>query len=57
MPDISLCKGLNCPIKETCLRYLLKSNEHGQSYFIDPPYNFEENECDYYLQEKHNDLS
>jgi hypothetical protein len=52
MPDITLCKGKNCPLKETCHRYLAKPFEFRQSYFMEPPFQIVEGEpkCDYYWE-------
>lgn len=38
MPDISMCKGGNCPLRLNCHRYTVKPDELMQSYFGDPPY-------------------
>ena len=38
MPDISMCPGGDCAIKESCLRYNAKPTEYRQSYFVSPPY-------------------
>jgi len=43
-----MCEGRNCPLKETCKRYLVIANELYQSYFTKIPYNFKEEKCDYY---------
>jgi hypothetical protein len=45
MPDITMCKGTNCPYKESCYRYTAKPNEY-QSYFIEPP--FKDDDCKMY---------
>lgn len=45
MPDITMCEGTNCPLKENCYRYKAKPDIY-QSYFIKPPY--EQNKCDHY---------
>lgn len=37
MPDITMCGGNNCPLKETCYRYKAKPSDL-QSYFFDSPY-------------------
>ena len=37
MPDISLCSGNNCNLKENCYRYLATPNPYRQSYFSNPP--------------------
>lgn len=38
MPDISMCWGKDCPLKEECYRYLAKPSER-QAYLCTPPYN------------------
>lgn len=37
MPDITMCKGEGCKIRETCYRYRAKPNPHWQSYFMKAP--------------------
>ena len=37
MPDISLCSGNNCNLKENCYRYKATPNPYRQSYFGNPP--------------------
>lgn len=32
MPDISLCKNAECPLKYECFRYTAKPNEFRQAY-------------------------
>ena len=46
MPDITLCKGTNCPLKERCYRYTAKPTQFSQSYFVDPP--IKDGECEYF---------
>ena len=46
--DITLCKGLDCPLKETCFRYTAKSDSLYQSYLINTPIDKENEKCDYY---------
>lgn len=46
MPDITMCSGGDCPLKETCYRYKAIPNELRQSFFSHPPY--KGNECDHY---------
>ena len=50
MPDITMCPGGNCPMKETCYRYKAKPSEY-QSYFTETPFKMVEGkiECDYYM--------
>ena len=38
MPDITMCKYEECPIKNKCHRYTAKPWALGQSYFAEPPY-------------------
>lgn len=38
MPDITMCHGFECPVKEKCKRFSAKPNEHWQAYFLEPPY-------------------
>jgi len=45
VPDISMCQGDECPLKEKCYRYLAKPNEY-QSYFVTPPYK-DDGSCDH----------
>ena len=45
MPDITMCVGKFCPLKETCYRYLASPNEY-QSYFLEAPY--KNNDCEHY---------
>ena len=45
-PDITMCKGTDCPYKETCYRYTAKPCEYWQSYFIEPP--IKDGKCEMY---------
>lgn len=58
MPDISMCKGTDCPLKETCYRFTAKPSEYRQAYFLTPPNDGDK--CEHYwkdervkLEEKH----
>jgi hypothetical protein len=46
MPDISMCTGTGCPLKETCYRHTAQPNERGQSWFGNPP--IVAGKCDHY---------
>jgi hypothetical protein len=35
--DITLCKGINCPMKEQCKRYTSPADATNQSYFTESP--------------------
>ncbi len=37
MPDITMCSGEGCELKETCYRYKAIPNEYRQSFFKQPP--------------------
>lgn len=45
MPDIAMCNGDDCPVKENCWRYMAPANR-WQSYFAAPPCN--EEGCEYF---------
>lgn len=46
--DITKCKGINCPLKESCFRYTAKAGEFQQSYFTEVPYDKETGTCPTY---------
>jgi hypothetical protein len=52
MPDLTMCEGNDCPLKETCYRYRATASEFRQSYFSDLPYDKEREKCDYYFPTK-----
>jgi len=52
MADITMCSGEGCELKDTCLRFTAKPNEHRQSYFFNPPIN--SGECKFYINVKQN---
>lgn len=51
MPDITLCPGNNCPMKETCYRYKATPSDY-QSYFMETPFKMIEGkiDCDHYME-------
>ena len=49
MPDISKCKGGNCPLAFNCYRFTAKANPYRQTYMSEVPWDEEEKKCDYYL--------
>lgn len=55
MADISMCKGLECPLKESCYRYKAPVNEYMQSYFVEVPFDFEKNSCEHFWSAKMNE--
>jgi hypothetical protein len=46
MPDITMCKGTDCPLKETCYRYTATPSLL-QSIYIDVPLK-EDGTCEHY---------
>ena len=49
MPDISMCSGQNCPLKETCYRYKATPSKFRQSYFMNPPFK-EDGTCEHHMK-------
>lgn len=47
MPDICMCMGDNCPLRESCYRYTAYPTRRTQSY-MNPPYNPLTKDCDYH---------
>lgn len=49
MPDITMCSGLGCPLKENCYRHTATPSEFRQSYFMNPPFAYKDGEptCDH----------
>ena len=50
MPDITMCSGKSCELKELCYRYKVNPSEFRQSYFTQPPN--KGLECDYFWEIK-----
>jgi polyphosphate kinase 2 (PPK2 family) len=46
MPDIAMCSGRDCAVRENCYRHKAKPCEWRQSYFVEPPGRDEK--CQYY---------
>lgn len=46
MPDISMCTGEDCKLRDTCYRFTAKPNEFMQSYFGKSPIK-DDGTCDY----------
>lgn len=48
MPDITMCKGTDCPLKENCYRFTATPGEwQWQSWFAEPP--IEGEDCEYQM--------
>ena len=58
--DICLCEGNTCPLKERCLRYtyhlkdIASGVENYNTYFVDAPYEIDQNSCDYFYEVQNN---
>ena len=48
MPDITMCDGGDCPLKQNCYRYLATPSEFRQSYFVNLPYDKQEDTCQHF---------
>jgi len=54
--DIIMCPIIDidgqenrCPLRDACLRFRKEPNREKQPYFIHPPYNQKENNCNEYI--------
>lgn len=56
MPDITMCKGGDCTLKEYCHRHTAKPDEFRQSYFVEPPFTRKMDgvACAYYMESRKN---
>ena len=50
--DITMCKPIHCPLKDTCHRYKAEPTPMWQSYFISEPYDNKIKKCYYYYETK-----
>lgn len=50
MPDIAMCMGQGCPIKDSCFRHVATPNPYRQSYM--EPERKEDGSCEYYSHTK-----
>jgi len=51
MPDITMCSGKGCDIKQDCYRFTAEPNPYRQSYFCEPPcfrIENQEQQCEYF---------
>lgn len=49
MPDITMCLGYTCRVKEKCYRFKAVPNPYRQSYFTLPPVTENRKECEHYI--------
>jgi len=53
MPDITMCTGEQCPMRESCYRYLAESDGESQTFFSHAPFKLsdeEEASCSFYWE-------
>ncbi len=50
MPDITMCKGKDCPLKDKCYRHRATPTPHWQSYFVDSP--IKDGKCEHFWEEE-----
>jgi hypothetical protein len=48
MPDITMCSGKNCPLRESCYRYTAPIAGYKQAIWIVAPYDSTLKKCDHY---------
>lgn len=46
MADLSMCEGLNCPLKLACYRHTARQNDHWQAWFTIVPYDHDTRDCE-----------
>ena len=54
MPDITMCDGEGCKLKENCWRFKAKPSSY-QSFFSEAPVKNEGADCDYYWEDEKDD--
>ena len=54
MDDFTKCMGLNCPIRQDCLRY--KQRQKEDYYLTESPYNKKTKDCDLFWGEIQEDF-
>lgn len=48
MPDITMCKGVECRARKHCYRFMATPDEYRQSWFVRSPGN--NKQCEYYYE-------
>jgi hypothetical protein len=43
--NITKCVGIDCPLRETCMRFNAPKNSEYTSYFSDTPYDHKNQRC------------
>lgn len=55
MPDITMCDGSGCPLKEKCYRHTAKPSPYRQSWFMNVPWDGER--CVHYWRTEKEDVN
>lgn len=53
MADITMCRGTDCPNKDSCYRFTATSNKYRQSYFVEVPLKSDNTCNEYWKDERH----
>lgn len=48
MPDLTMCQGNNCKMRDSCYRYTAMPNPWRQMYFMSSPFDSLIGKCEYY---------
>jgi len=54
MPDITMCEGKQCPIKDDCHRYTAEPTPMRQSWFMTVPYRPDTDHCPHFWPNEKN---
>lgn len=54
MPDITMCMGSECPLKEKCYRFTATPLPDYQSWFVSVNYNPETSKCSFFMTNERN---
>lgn len=49
MPDITMCPGTGCKLRESCYRYMAEPSEYRQSFADFTKYIISDGKCEYFL--------
>lgn len=51
MPDITMCMGHDCPLRDKCYRFTAIESLFTQSYLSSPPYDSKKENCEYFWED------
>lgn len=49
MPDITMCPGEDCPVRDSCYRFTATPHERQSYYMLEPIVSLEPFECEGYI--------